>query len=76
MRKNHITPTSIKKEIREAIKATYQVAGKIALTTILKKIRSVEDAVNRLNDEMIKYAQNHKFEKAADVRDEILEGLL
>ena len=63
---------TIKKEIREAIKATYQVAENSA-DYELEKDESVEDAINRLTDEMINYAKNLEFEKAAEVRDRIQE---
>ncbi len=69
--KNHITPKTIQKEIRETIKATYQVDD--VDTTIINKDESLEDAINRLTDEMINYAQNLEFEKAAEIRDKIKE---
>ena len=69
--KNNITPQTIQKEIRETIKATYQVDE--VDTSILNKDESLEDAINRLTDEMINYAQNLEFEKAAEVRDKIKE---
>ncbi len=69
--KNHITPKTIQKEIRETIKATYQVDD--IDTTIINKDESLEDAINRLTDEMINHAQNLEFEKAAEIRDKIKE---
>ena len=69
-KEHNITPTSIKKEIRETIKATYQVAED-AVDYGIKENESVEDVINRLNDEMVKYAQNLEFEKAAEIRDKI-----
>ncbi len=70
--KNNITPKTIQKEIRETIKATYQVEENTT-STILNKDESLEDAINRLTNEMINYAQNLEFEKAAEVRDKIKE---
>ena len=67
---NNITPTTIKKAIRETIKATYQVSDNQEELNI-KKGETVEDAVNRLTEEMLKYAQNLEFEKAAEIRDKI-----
>jgi excinuclease ABC subunit B len=66
-----ITPTTIKKEIRETIRATYKIEDDVS--SELKDGESVEDAINRLTDEMISYAQNLEFEKAAKVRDKIKE---
>ena len=67
---HNITPTTIKKAIRETIKATYQVSDNQEELNI-KKGETVEDAVNRLTEEMLKYAQNLEFEKAAEIRDQI-----
>lgn len=67
---HNITPTTIKKAIRETIKATYQVSDNQEKLNI-KKGEKVEDAVNRLTEEMLKYAQNLEFEKAAEIRDQI-----
>ena len=67
---HNITPTTIKKAIRETIKATYQVSDNQEELNI-KKGETVEDAVNRLTEEMLKYAQNLEFEKAAEIRDKI-----
>ena len=69
---NNIKPQTIKKEIRETIKATYQVAEDIT-TYNLNENETIEEAINRLTDEMIKYAQNLEFEKAAETRDKIKE---
>lgn len=67
---HNITPTTIKKAIRETIKATYQVSDNQEKLNI-KKGETVGDAVNRLTEEMLKYAQNLEFEKAAEIRDQI-----
>ena len=64
------TPTSIKKEIRETIRATYQ-AAEDSVDYGIKEDESVEDVINRLNEEMVRYAQNLEFEKAAEIRDKI-----
>jgi excinuclease ABC subunit B len=69
-KEHNITPTSIKKEIRETIRATYQ-AAEDSVDYDIKEDESVEDVINRLNDEMVKYAQNLEFEKAAEIRDKI-----
>ena len=69
---NNITPQTIKKEIRETIKATYSI-DEVAKELGIMKDETVEDAIKRLTDEMIKYATNLEFEKAADIRDRIQE---
>ena len=68
-KEHNITPKTISKAIRETIKATYE-----ADTPVSKDIKpgeTIEEVINRLTDEMLKYAQNLEFEKAAEVRDKI-----
>ena len=70
-KEHNITPKTISKAIRETIKATYE-----ADTPVSKDIKpgeTIEEVINRLTDEMLKYAQNLDFEKAAEVRDKIKE---
>ena len=66
-----ITPTTIKKDIRETIKASYEVE-KDAVDYI-KEHETIEQAIDRLTDEMIAAAQSLEFEKAAELRDKIKE---
>ena len=68
---NNIVPKTIKKEIRESIKATYAQAAESDTNYELEENETVEEAVARLTDEMIKYAKNLEFEKAAEIRDQI-----
>ena len=68
---NGITPTTIKKAIRETIKATYEIRQNEE--KLLNEDESIEDAINRLTDEMLKCAQSLDFEKAASLRDQIKE---
>ena len=65
-----IVPKTIKKEIRQSIKATYEIDE---TNSEIKKDETIEDAINRLTNEMINYAQNLEFEKAAAIRDKIKE---
>ena len=69
---NNIHPTTITKAIRESIKATYQIAEEESSYKI-DKDDDIETTINKLTDEMLKYAQNLEFEKAANVRDKIKE---
>ncbi len=68
---NNITPTTIKKAVRESIKATYEVDT--SAEKEIKKDEDIKDTINRLTEEMLKYAQNLEFEKAAELRDKIKE---
>ena len=71
-KENNITPKTIKKEIRETIKASHQVAEDNS-NYLLEENETLEEAVNRLTKEMISFADNLEFEKAAEVRDKIKE---
>ena len=68
---NNITPTTIKKAVRESIKATYEI--EVSAEKEIKKDEDIKDTINRLTEEMLKYAQNLEFEKAAELRDKIKE---
>ena len=70
-KEHNITPTTIKKAVRETIKATYQIDNNAE--KLIKKDEDIKDTINRLTDEMLKYAQNLEFEKAAELRDKIKE---
>ena len=70
-KEHNITPTTIKKAVRETIKATYQIDNNEE--ELIKKDEDIKDTINRLTDEMLKYAQNLEFEKAAELRDKIKE---
>ena len=43
----------------------------------MNKDEDIKDVINKLTDEMLKYATEMEFEKAAEIRDKIkeLEGL-
>lgn len=75
-KEHNITPQTIKKSIRDVIKAT--VVEDIGAKYDIDKEESVEDIINKLTDEMLKCATQMEFEKAAELRDKIkeLEGLI
>lgn len=69
--KNNITPIGIKKEVRDSITISLddpnsELAG---LDIDIKKGESVEEAIEKLTKEMMKYAKAYEFEKAAMIRD-------
>ena len=66
-----ITPKTIKKSIRDTIKAT--VVEDIQTEYDIKENESMEEIIVKLTDEMLKHAANMEFEKAADLRDKIKE---
>ena len=69
--KNGITPQTIKKSIRDTIKAT--VVEDIQSEYNIKENESMEDIINKLTEEMLKHAANMEFEEAAKLRDKIKE---
>ena len=70
-KEHNITPKTISKAIRETIKATYEADAPVSKD--IKPGETIEEVISRLTDEMLKYAQNLEFEKAAEVRDKIKE---
>ncbi len=72
---NGIVPKTIKKAVRDTIKAIIVEEEKGQYTT--DKDKSVEEVIQDLTEQMIVYAKNMEFEKAAEIRDKIktLEGL-
>ena len=69
--KNNITPQTIKKSVRELIKAT--IVDDLKSQYDLKEDETIEDIISRLTEEMLKCAQEMDFEKAAELRDKIKE---
>ena len=66
-----ITPQTIKKDIRNAIHAVQ--LEDIEVEFKLDKEEDIKDVINKLTDEMLRYAANMEFEKAAEIRDKIKE---
>ena len=70
-KKHGITPKTIRKDIRETIKATK--LEDIEVEYSLEKGQDIEDVITKLTDEMLKFASDMEFEKAAEIRDKIKE---
>ncbi len=70
-KENNITPTTINKSIRDTIKAT--IVEDISVEYKLEKDEDIKDIITKLTDEMLKYAAEMEFEKAAELRDKIRE---
>ena len=66
-----ITPKTIQKSIRDTISIIS--AEDIGVEFKLEKEEDVKEAIAKLTDEMLKYAAEMEFEKAAEVRDKIKE---
>lgn len=64
--KNHITPQTIKKSVRDTIKAT--IIEDIGNEYNIGKEETVEEIIDKLTNEMLKAAKNMEFEKAAELR--------
>ena len=70
-KEHNITPQTIKKSIRDSIKAT--IVEDVSSEYEITKDESIEDIINKLTDEMLKHAADMEFEKAAELRDKIKE---
>lgn len=71
-KEHNIIPKTINKAIRESIRATYQVAEDSAEYKI-EAGETLEQTIDRLTQEMIKFANELDFENAAKIRDKIKE---
>lgn len=70
-KEHNITPQTIRKSVRDTIKAT--ITEDIKSEYDIKPEESFEDVISRLTDEMLKHAKNMEFEQAAKLRDKIKE---
>ena len=70
-KEHNITPQTIKKDVREAISAIK--AEDIEVEFKVNKDEDIKDVITRLTDEMLKFAADMEFEKAAEIRDKIKE---
>ena len=66
-----ITPKTIQKSIRDTIKAT--MVEDISVEYKLEKNEDIKDIITKLTDEMLKFAADMEFERAAEIRDKIKE---
>ena len=75
-KENGITPKTIQKSVRDSIKVIS--AEDIGVEYKMEKEDDVKEVIKKLTDEMLKYASEMEFEKAAELRDKIkeLENLL
>ena len=69
--KHNITPKTIKKSVRESIRAI--TVEDIEVEYKLEKSDDIKEVVAKLTDEMLSYATQMEFEKAAEIRDKIKE---
>ncbi len=69
--KHGITPQTIRKSVRDVIKAT--IVEDIEDEYDINKEQTAEEIISTLTDEMLKHAQAMEFEKAAELRDKIKE---
>lgn len=71
-KENNITPTTIKKGVRDSIEAT-KIADEKVIYGIKEtnNIDDIKENIDKLKVEMIEAAQNLQFERAAQLRDKI-----
>ena len=66
-----ITPTTIKKSVRDTISITKQ--EDIEIEFKFEKNEDIKNTISKLTDEMLQFATSMEFEKAAEIRDKIKE---
>ncbi len=69
--KHGITPKTIQKSVRDNISMT--TAEDIGVEYKLEKNEDIKDVITNLTDQMLQFASNMEFEKAAELRDKIKE---
>ena len=69
--KHHIIPQTIKKSIRDSIKAIQ--TENIGVEYKFEKEEDIQSTISKLTDEMLEYASKMEFEQAAELRDKIKE---
>ena len=70
-KKHHITPKTINKSVRDSITVTD--VKDIEVEYKLEKEDDIKETISKLTDEMLKFAAEMEFEKAAELRDKIRE---
>ena len=70
-KENNIVPKTIQKSVRDSIKAIQ--TENIGVEYKLDKEEDIKETINKLTDEMLKFAGEMEFEKAAELRDKIKE---
>ena len=70
-KEHNITPQTIKKDVRDSISAIK--LEDIEVEFKISKEDDIKDIITKLTDEMLKYAADMEFEKAAEIRDKIKE---
>ena len=70
-KEHNITPKTIRKDIRDTISAIK--LEDISVEYKLEKEEDIKEVILKLTDEMLKYASDMEFEKAAEIRDKIKE---
>ena len=70
-KKNGIIPQTIQKSIRDTIKVS--IIEEVQEEYNISKDTDIQDIINKMTDEMLKYATEMEFEKAAELRDKIKE---
>ena len=64
-----ITPKTIQKSVRDSIKAS--IVEEVQEEYNISKEADIQEIIDKMTDEMLKYASEMEFEKAAELRDKI-----
>ena len=66
-----ITPQTIQKSIRDSVRAS--IVEEVKEEYKISKEADLQEIIDKMTDEMLKYASEMEFEKAAELRDKIKE---
>ena len=70
-KEHNIIPKTIHKSVRDSIQVT--TVEDIEVEYKLEKDEDIKDTIAKLTDEMLRYASEMEFEKAAELRDKTKE---
>ncbi len=70
-KEHNIVPKTIKKSVRDSIKATQ--TEDVGIEYKFEKEEDIKETINKLTDQMLEHASRMEFEQAAELRDKIKE---
>ena len=70
-KEHNIVPKTIKKSVRDSIKATQ--TEDVGIEYKFEKEEDIKETINKLTDQMLEHASRMEFEKAEALRDKIIE---
>lgn len=72
-REHNITPKTIVKSVRDVIEATVALEDEEEYKVDISDVKDLDSMIDALKEEMMKAAEELNFEKAAELRDKMIE---